>query len=231
MRISNKCLMLLAVPAMLACTAANAMELGPVEGWESGEADIFFFNGDMPDIIGKIDAQGRVEVNLPEDTRTERFTEMFKCFRASEGEISISAPEATYSYGPTLEIARVAEQEYIGELVAFSSADYAREWRASMSAGDNAPKSGSKYNLIYVSEPVRIEGTCDGSMQIDGTGTAPVRMRNEYAIEFDAGWQFLGTETRATVTSSLGVTWATDSLMHSATLDSDGVHWVVFEER
>ena len=183
----------------------------------------------MPDIIGAIDEGGRVNVELPEGVEAGRaFSDSFSC--PYEGEISISAPDATFaSLG--LSVARVAEQEMIGELKAFSSPEYAKAWRAALGAGDNAPKGGSSYNLIYVSEPARIEGTCDHDLQIDGTGTAPVKIHTEYAMEFDAGWQLLETETRATVTSERGVTWATDSLMHSATLDSDGVHWVVFLER
>ena len=229
MRISNKCLMILAVPAMLACPAANAMEMGPVEGWESGSADIFVFNGEMPDIIGAIDDGGRVDVQLPEGSEGGRaFSDSFSC--PYEGEISISAPDATFST-LGLSVARVAEQEMIGELKAFSSPEYAKAWRAALGAGDNAPKGGSSYNLIYVSEPVRIEGTCDHDLQIDGTGTAPAKIHTEYAMEFDAGWQLLETETRATVTSERGVTFAVDTRMGAEAPDSDRVDWVVFLER
>lgn len=230
MSISIKSLMVIAIPAMLVCSWANALEIGPIADWESGEADIFIFDGEMPDVIGNIDAQGRVEIELPEGIESERkFAESFSC--PYDGEISISAPDATFASGPSLEVARVAEQQYIGELVPFSSADYARQWRAAMSAGDNAPAGGSSFNLIYVSEPVRVEGTCDYDMQIDGAGTAPVKMHTEYAMDFDAGWQFLESRTRDSVTSSIGVTWATDSLMGSTSHDSDRIQWVVFMEK
>jgi len=214
---------------MLVCSWANALEIGSIEDWESGEADIFIFNDEMPDIIGAIDDGGQVDVELPEELDAGRaFSDSFSC--PYEGEVSISAPDATFST-LGLSVARVAEQEMIGELKAFSSPEYARAWRAALGAGDNAPKGGSSYNLIHVSEPVRIEGTCDHDLQIDGTGTAPVKIHTEYAMEFDAGWQLLETETRATVTSERGVTFAVDTRMGAEAPDSDRVDWVVFLER
>ncbi|MFO8005705.1 hypothetical protein [Thioalkalivibrio sp.] len=230
MRISNEWLMSLAVPAMLVCSAAKAVELGPVAGWEAGAADVVVFGTEKPEVVGAIDAQGRVEVALPAAVEPEQtFAESFSC--PYEGETSISAPDAKFATWSSLLIARMAEEELIGELKAFSSPVYAEEWRAALGAGDNAPEGGSSFNWIYVSEPVRVEGVCDVDFQIDGSGTAPVKRRTEYAMEFDAGWQFLESETRATVTSQSGVTWAVDTLMRSAAQDSDRINWVVFLER
>lgn len=226
MRYTKALLMVLIAPAVV----AQVVELGPVDGWETGAADIIVFESDAPTVIGKIDVEGRVEVELPEGVEPgQTFADSFSC--PYEGEIAISAPDAMFSMGPALLIARVAEEEMIGELRAFSSSTYATEWRAALSAGDNAPEGGSSFAWIYVSEPVRVEGICEYDMQIDGSGTAPVKIRNEYAMDFDAGWQYLETETRATVESSTGVTWATDSLMHTAARDSDRINWVVFLER
>lgn len=230
MRISNEWLMGLAVPAMLVCSAAKAVELGPIEDWEGGAADVVVFGAEKPEVVGKIDAQGRVEVELPEELESERtFADSFSC--PYEGDISISAPDATFATWSSLLIARMAQEELIGELKAFSSPAYAEAWRAALAAGDNSPEGGSSFNWIYVSEPVRVEGVCDVDFQIDGAGTAPVKRRTEYAMNFEAGWQLLESETRATVTSQSGVTWAVDTLMRGATQDSDRVMWVVFLER
>lgn len=226
MRYAKAWFMVLVAPAV----AAQVVELGPVDDWEAGAAEIIVFDSDAPTVIGQINAEGRVEVELPEEIEPGRsFADSFSC--AYEGEITISAPDAMFSMGPALLIARVAEEEMLGELRAFSSSTYATEWRAALSAGDNAPEGGSSFAWIHVSEPVRVEGICEHDMQIDGSGTAPVKIRNEYAMDFDAGWQYLETEIRATVESSTGVTWATDSLMHTAARDSDRIDWVVFLER
>jgi len=207
----------------VACGAtAESLQLGPVTHWEGGTAEVAIIEMDGPLIVGSIGDDGLMTIDMPpakgDDARP--FVEVFGC----GGEVNVSAPEATFNVSE-LALVRMAEEEYIGDLEAFSSPEYGAAWKQAMGSGNTPQAQGARYRMLYVSEPVSIKGNCSTEFWVDGGAGTAVMLVEEYDVDFDAGWQLLKTYTRDTVTSNLGVTFPLDTFLQGVPLNADEVSW------
>lgn len=209
----------------VACGAtAESLQLGPVTQWEGGTAEVAMIEMDGPVIVGSIGEDGVISVELPvpEGDNGRPFAEVFGC--GGVGEVNVSSPEATFSVSD-LALVRMADEELIGGLEAFSSQEYGAAWLQAMGSGNTPKEQGARYRLLYVSGPVSIKGTCSTEFWVDGGAGSAVMQVEEYDIDFDAGWQLLKTLTRDTVTSNLGMTFPLDTVVQGVPLDADEVSW------
>lgn len=202
---------------------AQTVSIGPVGNWEGGSADVAKMGREGPEPIGRIDSSGLVSVELPANSEEGRpFASMFGC--NDEGEVSISPADAAFTPSG-LAVVRMDEEEFVGELLAFSSADYGAAWLQAMGRGSSPEMPGATYRLIHVSGPVTVTGRCAGDFWVDGGAGSPVKQVSEYDINLDAGWNLLKTDTRRAVTSKLGVTFPLDVRMESTTITAEEVYW------
>lgn len=218
--------MTLALTALsVACGAtAENLQLGPVTQWEGGTAEVAMIEMDGPVIVGSIGEDGVISVELPvpEGDNDRPFATVFGC--GGVGEVNVSAPDATFSVSD-LALVRMADEELIGGLEAFSSQEYGAAWLQAMGSGNTPKEQGARYRLLYVSGPVSIKGKCSTEFWVDGGPGSAVMQVEEYDVDFDAGWQLLKTLTRDTVTSNLGMTFPLDTVVQGVPLDADEVSW------
>jgi hypothetical protein len=198
------------------------LQLGPVIHWDGGPAEAAMMEMDRPVVVGSIgeDAMLSIDLPVPEVDEGRPFVAVFGC--GGVGEVNVSAPEATFSVSE-LALVRMADEEYVGDVQAFSSPENGAAWLKARGSGDTPQELGARYRLMYVSEPVSINGTCSTEFWVDGGAGPAVMQVEEYDVDLDSGWQLLKTFTRDTVTSNLGVTFPLDSFLQGVPLDADEV--------
>lgn len=201
---------------------AESLQLGPVTQWDGGSAEVAMIEMDGPVVVGSIGEDGILSIDLPapEGDDGRPLAAVFGC--GGLGEVNVSAPEATFNVSE-LALVRMVDEEYIGDLEAFSSPEYGAAWLQAMGSGSTPQAQGAHYRMLYVSEPVSIKGTCSTEFWVDGGAGRAVMQGEEYDVDFDAGWQLLKTYTRDTVTSNLGVTFPLDTFMQGVSLNADEV--------
>lgn len=202
---------------------AQDTTFGPVGNWEGESAEVALMGREGPEPVGSIDGEGLVTIALPASAEQGRLlADMFTC--NSEGEVSISPADAAFTPGGLAVVDMVGE-EFFGELVAFSSADYGEAWLDAMGNGSSPEMPGATYRLVHVSGPVTVTGRCAGDFWVDGGAGSAVKQVSEYEINFTAGWNLLKTDTRDTVTSALGVTFPLEVRMEGAAVNDGEVYW------
>lgn len=209
--------------AMSSSVFAQEISFGPVGDWEGGSADVALMGMDGPEPVGSINTDGMMTVALPASAEEGRaLADLFGC--STEGEVSISPADAALTPSG-LAIVKMAEEEFFGELLAFSSAEYGAAWLQAMGTGNSPEMPGATYRLVHVSGPVTVTGSCASDFWVDGGEGSAVKQVSEYAINFTAGWNLLKTDTRTSVTSNLGVTFPLDVRMENAAVTATEVYW------
>lgn len=209
--------------ALSSSVFAQETQLGPVGNWQGSSADVALMSREGPEPVGGINDAGLVTVALPaSDEEGRPFASIFGC--NTEGEVIISPADATFTPGG-LAIVDMAGEEFFGELLAFSSAEYGVAWLDAMGQGSSPEMPGARYQLLHVSGPVTVTGRCEGDFWVDGGAGSAVKQVSEYDIKLTAGWNLLKTDTRSAVTSNLGVTFPLDTRMEGAAITSEEVYW------
>jgi len=202
---------------------AQDLSLGPVGNWEGGDAEVAIMGRDGPEPVGSINADGTVTVALPASSEEGRpFASLFGC--DTEGEVGISPADATLTPSG-LAIVKMAEEEFVGELLAFSSAEYGQAWLQAMGRGSSPEMAGATFRLVHVAGPVTVTGRCANDFWVDGGAGSAVKQVSEYQINLTAGWNLLKTDTRTTVTSDLGVTFPLEVHVEGAAVTAAEVYW------
>lgn len=204
--------------------AAEELRLGPVANWDGGVAEVALMEMEGSVVIGSISEDGMMSMILPAPESDEALPVSFIFGCDDEGKVDVSAPEATFSV-TDLQLVRDGGDENLGDVGGFSSPEYGAAWMKAMGTGNTAKEQGSRYRLIYLSEPVSAKGRCVSEFLVDGVGSTPVMVVDEYDIDFTAGWQLLKTLTRDTVTSKENMTFPLDTLMQGLPLNAEEASW------
>ena len=211
------------VLALSSGALAQNISLGPVGNWEDGSADVAIMGQDGPEPVGNIAGDGMITLALPANSEAGRpLADLFFC--NTGGEVSISLADAALTPSG-LAVVKMAEEEFIGELLAFSSAEYGTAWLRAMSSGSSPDMPGASYRLIYTADPVTVTGRCATDFLVDGGEGTAVKQVSDYDINFTAGWNLLKTDTSTTVTSKLGMTFPLDIRMESTPVTAAEVYW------
>lgn len=209
--------------ALSSAALAQTISLGPIGNWEGGSADVAIMSRDGPESAGNITGDGRVTLALPMSSREGRpLADLFLC--NTEGGVSITPADAALTPSG-LAVVNMAEEEVIGELLAFSSAEYGTAWLQAMSSGSSPDMPGASYRLIYTADPVTVTGRCANDFLVDGGEGTAVKQVSDYDINFAAGWNLLKTDISTTVTSKLGMTFPLDLRMESTPVTAAEVYW------
>lgn len=211
--------------ALSSAALAETITIGPVGNWDGASAEVAIMGYDGPEPVGSIDSAGAVTVKLAASSEEGRlFSSVFGC--NTEGEVSISPADAAFTPSG-LAVVHMDEEEFLGELLAFSSAEYGEAWLEAMGRGSSPEMPGATYRLVYVPEPVTVTGRCAGDFWVDGGAGSAVKQVSEYDVNLTAGWNLLKTDTRSAVTSNLGVTFPLDTRIEGAAVTAEEVYWHV----
>ncbi len=209
--------------AMSGGVFAQDLSFGPVGNWDGGSAEVALMGMDGPEPVGSINADGMMTVALPASAEEGRpLADLFGC--DTEGEVSIDPADAALTPSG-LAVVNMAEEEFFGELLAFSSAEYGAAWLQAMGTGNSPEMPGATYRLVHVSAPVTVTGSCASDFLVDGGQGSAVKQVSEYEINFTAGWNLLKTDTHTSVTSKLGVTFPLHLSMESTAVTAAEVYW------
>jgi len=174
--------------ALLALQPAVASDRIP--DWDSGEAYVFSYGPMGPLRMGKVAADGTVELKLPavpssEQTLGDTFP---SCLES--GEPMVSEPLASFTPTSLFLAADEDAMEELGSLELVSSQEVL-DWRASYGQGNAA--EGSWYQYVNVSQAATLEAECV-MPTYTGEGDDNFEQLTDYAVQFQAGWNLMRNE-------------------------------------
>lgn len=181
----RKSLCLLALLALQPALAADR-----IDGWDKGEAYIFSYDPLGPLLMGKVAADGTVELNLPAVPSTEQTLGATFPSCLESGEPMVSARGASFTPTSLFLAADDYAMEELGSLHLVSSPEMLA-WRDSY--GQGSAVEGSWYQYVNVSQAATLEAECKLPMYT-GEGDDNFEQVTEYAVQFQPDWNLMRNE-------------------------------------
>lgn len=214
-------LIILSVAATLASTAAA--EPGQVVGWPGGTADIKSYGpeGSLP--IGRIEADGRVVLELPSPPPSSQTVDQtFGAGCSGEGGASVSPPGVPFTPA-SLSVERDAQE--LGELHLATSGEVLA-WRRSW--GQDTAAIGAWFQWVHVGSDTKVDGDCAATIWVDEQATESYEQVTEQKLALKAGWNLLRNDIVELYTDRTGKKHAQHIVMHAiAEAPADGTWFFV----
>jgi len=172
---------------LAALTLQPALAADRIAGWDRGEAYIFSHDPEGPLRIGKVAADGTVELSLPSVPSTEQTLGATFPSCLESGEPMVSERFASFTPTSLFLAADDSAMEELGSLHLVSSPEM-KDWKAGY--GQASAVEGSWYQYVNVSQPAKLEAECRLPMYT-GEDDDNFEQVIEYAAHFQPDWNLM----------------------------------------
>jgi len=188
--------MLLAA-TMVAMTAQA--DPGKAAGWPGGTAEIKSYGPDGTLVLGRIEADGRVVLELsapPPSPQTVDQTFGASC--SGDGGTSVSPPGVPFTPA-SLSVERGGQE--LGELHLATSGEVVA-WRRSW--GQETAAAGAWFQWAHVASDVKVDGDCTATTWVDEQATESYEQVTDRKLALKAGWNLLRNDIVELYTDKTG---------------------------